>query len=662
MLAPLSWLKDFVKITLPTDDLAWRLTESGLGVESIKKMGGEEILELEITPNRPDLLSIVGIAREIATIENRKINLKSIILPKPVNHLPLKVVNDFTLFARYTALIIDNIKIKPSPKWLHDRLIQLGLRPINNIVDITNYVMFELGIPLHAFDYEEIKGHEINVLKAKGGESFTSVDELRYKLPAGAIIIKDSQRIIDLCGIKGGQNSGIKNSTKTVMIQVTADDPLLIRRASQALSLRSDASTIFERGVDKGGLTYSLKRAAQLIIEHAEGQLASDIIDLSKHQFIPWKLTLSLEKLEKVLGIRIPLKTVLSILTSLSLNPICKGNLITVTIPTYREDLKKEEDLIEEVARVYGYNKFPLTLPSGQIPVKKVAYAKDFREENKVRQFLVAAGYNEIYTYSLVSKNLLIKLNLPDSDVIRIANPVSIEYEYLRPTLVGNILQAIKQNLPYFTDIDLFELGRLYKGIPPNTKEGLSLVIATTKQFEKLKGTVEELLNRLHINHIRFSPLKESAMPKELAFLLLTKTANILARDKEIGFIGEINRTVASNFGLENPPIICQIDFESIQYFCRETQFVPIPSFPALIEDLALIIPPKTYVGQIIEEIKNISPLIQNVALFDYYGNTKTFRLTYQNTTRTLSTQEVKVIREKILQILKSKFRVTLKQ
>src|SRR3989344_1562093 len=270
MKAPVSWLKEYVDITLRTDTLAEKLTEVGLGVEKIIKDGTDTIFDLEITPNRPDCLSIIGIAREIAAIENKKINLviPEIKIPKEIT-LPIKLSPDYDLFYRWTGVTIADVEIKDSPKWLQDRLIKVGLRPINNIVDITNYVMFELGVPLHAFDYDSIKGHTMKVELAKGGEEFTSVDEKSYHLPKDAIIISDKERIIDLAGIKGGLNSGIKTNTKNIFLHVTIDNPILIRRASLALALRSDASAIYERGVDKGGTLKTLARAAQLVIELA---------------------------------------------------------------------------------------------------------------------------------------------------------------------------------------------------------------------------------------------------------------------------------------------------------------------------------------------------------------------------------------------------------
>ncbi len=309
MLAPLSWLKEYVKITLPPKKLGESLTEVGLGTEKIINVDNDTIFEFEITPNRPDLLSIIGIAREIAAIENVKIKLPKTTIDveknKPKQILPLTIKTDFSINPRFTGIIIDGVKVGESPAWLKERLIKAGQRPINNIVDITNYVMFELGNPIHTFDYDKIKGHTMQVRLAKEGESFKSVDDINYHLPKDAVVIQDKDEIIDLCGIKGGFNSGTFEGTKTIFIRVPVENPALIRRASQRLSLRSEASSIFERGVNTGGTIDALNRCASLILEIAGGEIASNLYDLKQNDFNPWKLKLRLEKLYKVLGIEI---------------------------------------------------------------------------------------------------------------------------------------------------------------------------------------------------------------------------------------------------------------------------------------------------------------------------------------------------------------------
>ena len=337
MLAPLSWLKEYVDVKLSPKNLGERLTEIGLSTEKIIKDGDDIIFEFEITPNRPDLLSILGIAREIAAVENTKIKFPKLSSDlKPQKKLPLKIETNVSINPRFTGIIIDGITVRESPAWLKEKLIKIGQRPINNIVDITNYVMFELGNPIHAFDYKKIKGSLMKVHQAKGGEKFTSVDEITYRLPKGAVIISDSEKIIDLCGIKGELNSGTFENTKTIFIRVPVEVPVLIRKTATSLSLRSEASSIFEKGVNKGGTVDALKRCVELVLKEAGGQIASDLFDIKKEVFSPWKLNLKLERLNKILGISITEGEVLNLLQRLNLTPLKKAkDAVEVTISTY---------------------------------------------------------------------------------------------------------------------------------------------------------------------------------------------------------------------------------------------------------------------------------------------------------------------------------------
>lgn len=627
MIAPLSWLKEYVNITLSPKELGERLTEVGLGTERISKVDDDTIFEFEITPNRPDLLSIIGIAREIAAIEKKNIKLPKLPnISKPQKPLPLTINTDFKINPRFTGIIIDGISVKESPAWLKKRLEKVGLRPINNIVDITNYVMLELGNPLHAFDYKKIKGNTLDVIQTSGGEELKSVDGITYHLPKGAVVIKDSEKIIDLCGIKGGFNSQISNETKTIFIRVPIEVPILIRKTSQALGLRSEASAIFERGVNSNGTIDTLKRCVDLVLELAGGEIKSDLYDLKKSDFSPWKLKLRLDRLSKILGINIAEKNVLSILDSLNLSPkkAVDKNLIEVTVPTYRNDLKIEEDLMEEVARLYGYNKFPKTLPLGQISTKQIPYFKDYKLEEKVKNIFISCGFSEIYTYSLVSEDDVIGAGFDPENILRIDNPVSRDFEYLRPTLKIGLKKALIQNKPNFEKINLFELGKVYLGKNlDNTEENYFLSgISNSKTFFETKGLLEELFSQLGII------------------------------DDPSGFIQSEDDTIV--FELNFSKLLGKINLEKA--------FVPIPKYPPMAEDLSIIASSNTKAIDVINEIKNQSNLIVDVSLLDRFENTRTFHIVYQDKNKNLTGDEISKIRSKILKTLKSKFGATQKE
>lgn len=661
MLVPLSWLKDFVDIKLPLKKLCLKLTEAGLSVEKVIKEKDDTILELEITPNRPDCLSIIGIAREAAVIEKTKIkNLNSKIIDQKIKKpLKIKIINDFNLCPRYTGIIIENITIKSSPLFIQERLKKIGLRPINNLVDFSNYVMFELGNPIHCFDYDAILDKTMCLQQSLGGEEFTSVDNLSYKLPKNAIIIKDKERVIDLCGIKGGLNTGISEKTKTVFIHVPVYNPVLVRRAGQALGLRSEASAIFERGVNKDGTIEALSLITYLIKKYANGAIASQIIDLKKDNFNPWKIKLSQKRLSQVLGIEIPLKEILIILRLLNFTVKKKDkDILTVSVPTYRNDLKIEEDLIEEIARHYGYNRFPKTLPKGQTPIQTIAYTKNIHFEEKIKNLMTASGFSEIYTYSLISKNQIEKLDpCLINSTIEIVNPVSLDFQYLRPTLLLNLLEAIKLNQPNYNQIRLFELGKIYLTEKDQFEEKLYLTaISANDDFYSLKSVCQKLLTETRIDQASYLPLTGSKIwhPYRSALVTINR--------ETIGTIGEIHPDINEKFLIKNRLNAFNINLSLLKKLMGNIKpFKPLSLYPAVIQDLTFIFPEKVLVGDVINEISCLSKLVSKIEYLGVFKDAFTFRLYYQSPEKNLSENEVKEIREKIISNLNEKFKLKLK-
>jgi len=644
MLVPIPWLKDYIEIKLPIKDLMWRLTEIGLTSEKLEKINGEEVLDIEVTANRPDWMSILGVAYEIAAIQGNKVKEPQIKeLVKPPKTLEIKLNNNFQAIERWSAIIISGIEIKPSPEWLQKRILSVGLRPINNVVDITNFVMFEMGMPMHAFDYDEIKGHEMTVMLSQGGEEFTSVDELSYKLPKDAIIIKDKERIIDLAGIKGGLNSGIKANTKNILLHSTINNPALIRKTSIALGLRSEASAIYERGPDKGGTVKAIKRAANLILETAGGEVTSNLIDLKQKEFKPYSLDLNLKRLNEVVGIEIKKDKVVKIFSSLNLNPKAKGEKITCIIPTKRADLKIEEDLIEEVARIYGYNNFPLTLPEGKVKEEKIAYFKDDKIEKRLREIMIASGYSETMNYSLISEKI-IKDSLSDPEKhIKIKNPVSLDYQYLRSSLIPSLILAAKLN----TDkaVKLFEIDKVF----PEEKYKVS-AIGKGIEFREFKGAIDLILERLGIENY------EIIFEVEEPIFHPAKSGTIKVKESNIGYFGEINPQVRENFAVKEILWAFELDLDALKDGSKIKTFVPVSSYPPQIEDLTFVFPPKTRIGEIIITIKKLDETIKNVELKDIYENAFTFKIVYQSNQKTLTDKEITKVREKIVKNIENRY------
>jgi len=644
MKAPINWLKEYVDIKLPLKELMWKMTEAGLTCESYEKRGSEFVLDIEITANRPDWMSITGIAREIAAVQATTLKLPKVNdIPKLTTNLPINIINDFSLCPRYSAITISNVTQKDSPKWIQDRLKSIGLRPINNLVDITNYVMFELGNPIHMFDYDKLKDGQLNLKLSKGGEQFISVDKKKYKLPEDAMIFTSRDKVVDLCGIKGGYNSGITPETKNILIHAPVYNGVIIRKTSQKLSLASDASKIFERGANLGGTLDTLKRVVNLTQEHAGGDIASKIYDVKKEKFDPWKLTLSFSKLENILGIKIPDKEVVNILSRLTLSPVAKNGGVSCTIPTFRADLTIEEDLIEEIARIYGYNNFPHTLPGGNVAITKTPYFYDRIKELDFKNFMYACGYYETNTLALIPKGLIANSRLRQEDHIKIDNPASLEYEYMRTSLIPSLMNAVKLNA-LEKELKLFEYNKTYHGPIDKSQEKYKLAFtAKPSNYNEVKGVVAELLMRLRINGYEIVPPKD-----DRGFWDTAKSGIILKDGTKLGTLGEIHPEVMQNFGIGEPVFAAELDINSLASFEQAIKFTLPPKYPPQIEDMTLEIKQRIYIGEVISAIKSSSRYIEKVELRDIYENNYTFRIWYQHPEKTLTDNEIKVIRDKI--------------
>lgn len=676
-----SWLREHLKTKATPKQIAKYLSLCSQSVEKVIKKDNDWVYEIEVTTNRPDCLSVYGIARELGVIlprfgiksQLKEIPEKKIKIPEVKKGLPLEVkIKKSFLCPRFTAIIFDKISIMPSPKVIQDRLEKCGVRALNNVVDISNYLMHELGQPMHTFDYDKIKGAKMTLRESAGGETITTLDGQVRPLPDGAIIIEDGKgRIIDLCGIMGGKNSEVDDNTKRVLLFVQTYNPAKIRKTCQALAFRTEAASRFEKGVDSEGVILAMKKAIVMFEENCGAKVASKLIDIYPNPQKEKRITLSQEKLDQLLGIKIGLTEARRVLKSLGFSSQLKARepQIIATVPHWRyDDISISEDLIEEIARIYGYHKLPSVLPQGE-PTQEIQDPKFFWEQT-IKDVLKYWGFTEVASYSMISKELLEKTGFNHKECLKISNPLTHDLVYMRPSLIPSLLNIIVQNQAETVteQIQIFELANVYlpkgKDKLPDEKPMLASAI-TGEKFYQGKGIMEALLKELGLTSVNLETVITSNRFTSLLWhpgRTASFTFKKKGEDLRLGTVGEIHPSVLEEFKIDGRVTIFELDFEEIlKYATRAKSYTPIPKYPPIIEDLAFLVPEKTLVGKMIEEIKKESKVVANVSLLDSYKDTRTFRITYQSPKKTLTDQEVEKIREKIIKRLKTKFQAELK-
>ena len=441
---PLSWIREYLKTDVAAKTLTNLLSASGPSVEKIEKRREDFLFEIEVTTNRQDALSILGIVRETHAILTSN-NLKSTLnLPKGfglnldpdiANPLTLDVVvKNQNLCPRFTAIVISNVKIRQSPAFIRNRLASCGIRAINNILDISNYIMLELGQPMHTFDYDKIKGAKMTLRKSRLGESIKTLDETVRKLPEDSIVIEDNERLIDLCGIMGGANSSVTSRTKRVVLFVQAYNQQLIRKTTQSLAFRTEASTRFEKGIDLEGILPALSRAVYLAKQTTGAKIASELINIYPKNQKTKTFKLNLSKLNNYLGINLESAKAAQILEILGFSVKESHDQLTAQPPSWRtQDIESDVDLIEEIARIYGYHKLPSKLPTGEIPQ---TLESDLKEVIGLKNALRYLGLTEVITYSIISKNLLKVSKRSEKNSVELTNPLTEEWQFMRPTII----------------------------------------------------------------------------------------------------------------------------------------------------------------------------------------------------------------------------------
>ncbi len=672
ILVPVSWLRDFIKTKAKTKDIARVLSLCSQSVEHIYQQKGDDVLDIEITSNRPDCLSVVGLARELYAILPRfnfsaRLNLPTeekidFFLLKPC---PLEVkINPPSICPRFTAILIENVTIKPSPELMKKRLHQIGLRPINNVVDISNYLMFETGQPIHTFDYDKIKEGKMIMRLSQKGETVITLDGVKRVMPGGDIVIEDGNgRLIDLCGIMGAENSAIDKNTKRVLFFVQAYTPHLIRRTSMLLGHRTEAAVRFEKGIDLENIPFVVKRGARLMEKLTGGNIASKIIDIyPKRQKSP-QVNLSFNFAQKLIGEKIPPKTMIDILDRLGFKLIKKTkDNAQFLVPSWRiHDVSLEEDLIEEIARIYGYFNLKSQLPPlpphwRDKPIKKVAKGKFpplFYWREKIKDFLRYQGFWEAYSYSFISKKIIENAKLKSETHLALQNPISQELKYMRRQLLPSLLHVFSQNQARFPKISLYEIANTYQPQKDDLpRENLRLTaISSTKNILQLKGILESLLSELGLKEVNFLPVEKGSV-----------LAKVCYQKQCLGWIKEIEKDILRKFNIEEKISAFDLDVDLLSSLANKKKTFNIPSpYPPIIEDLTFVFPAKTYLGPVIQSIKSLSKVIKNVAVVDSFGHSRTLRLTFQSSKHNLTGKEIKELRRKIITTVERKFKGKLK-
>lgn len=679
MKASYSWLKDYVDAKIDPKKLAHLLTMAGINVASCENIGGDYIFEFEITANRPDCLSIIGIAREVAALLGK--NLK---IPKELHanakiksakkeKAPLSiVVKDAALCPRYTARIIKNVEVGPSPDWLKERIISVGLRPVNNIVDITNFVLFETGQPMHAFDLDRLKGN-ISVRTAAKNEKIITIDNASRLCNGDTLVIADESGPIAIGGVMGGLGTEVNNMTKNILLESAFFNPVSVRRTARRLGISSESSYRFERRIDNSMVVNSSERASALIAEIAGGEIEG-FIAVGKKTSYSKIVNLDLEKINKILGISVKKEEATKILKTLGFSVENKKTYLKVTVPSFREDVKNDIDITEEIVRIYGYEKIPLTIPRivGNVAVKD---SKRIFREN-LSQRLTRLGLSEIITYSLISKNNAIALGIPENKLIHIANPLSIDQEIMRPTLLPGALKVISHNLNRRAKrLAFFEIGKSYKEKESLYMEEpvLSIALAGTKEehwngkkedfnFFDIKGIFEKLLEDLGINKITF---KKTSFPG-----LDQNTASSFESDGVLaGYLGEVSTNVCKKFDVEKKVFYGELYIKPLfQKAKLEKKYSTYGKYPAITRDISILSDRGVTSHEIISIIKDTGKaLVKSVSMTGSYKGKQVpegkkallYRIEYRSHERTLEDKEVDQLESQIKTTLSEKLNIS---
>lgn len=629
-----SWLREYLETKAKPSQIKDALSLTSASVERLQKTNSDYIYDIEVTTNRVDLMSVIGIAREAqASLSEKgipaKFNPPHLEVPSGGDEDKIYIKNNSKLVNRICAVILD-VKMSSSPKFIKERLESSDIRSLNNVIDVTNYVMREMGHPAHVFDFDRIPTKNIVIRESSKGEKIKTLDKKEYTLPGKDIVADNGEgKIIDLLGIMGLDNSVVTENTKKILFFIDNNNSHLIRSTSMNLGIRTEAAILNEKDIDPNLAYNTLLRGIELYKKIADAKIISPIYDIYPNKVSSKKIKVSRKKISKILGVEISNERIKNILIKLGFEVYGKENNIEVLVPTFRaNDINIEEDIIEEVARIYGYDKLPNVLPSQE--VKNYNYTNEFFWEKKVKESLKYWGFSETYTSSMVSEELF---DGSTSEAVKIQNPLNSDLVYMRKTLVPSLLQVVKENKE--SEIKIFEMANVYikkNNSLPN--EIMTLAGAMKKEdasFYEVKGIIEQLLKDLGIK-----PLFKKSQKA-------ISGSSILVDNKYIGEIEILNDSI----------IDFEIDFEKlVKHATLSKKYKAITKYPPIIEDLAFIVPETMETYQIIHEIQKQSPLIIEVSLLDEFADSKTFHIIYQDPNKNLTNQEVLKIKQKIISSL----------
>ncbi len=685
MKVSIDWLKSYVDIDIPIDELTDKLTNIGFNLEELIERDGDITLDLEVTSNRPDCLGHIGIAREIATILEKPLKLPSVNLAEQssANIKEYTSVNVISpeLCPRYTARLIKDVQVKPSPDWLVKRLEAVGLRSVNNIVDITNYVLFETSQPLHAFDFNKLAGRKIIVRKAKDGEKFIAIDHTEHKLSSDDLIIADAEKPVALAGIMGGLNTEVTDRTTDILLESAQFDPITIRKTARRVNLHSESSFRFERKVDPLNVVFASERAAQLICEIANGKLVSGIIDVWQSSFVPTEIQFDCRKVKQVLGIDVPTSKCKKILEALGIQiKTDNNNILELVIPSHRSDLTRPIDIVEEIARIVGLDKIPT---SEKISITTQPKSQSEKITKAAHYALNHCGYYETITVTLVEpKYAAMFTQINEQDVLKLDTAQRMSNNALRCSLIPSLLAVRKINQDAGNNIsDIYEIARVYlprtnsnsnkdknntntdnnKSVTNLPDEQIHLaILSSSANIRSIRGVLELLCKLIN------SPEQITLEPVEYEYFLPDQSAKLKLGEEEIGIIGTVNQDIQKQFDIKKPVSVAEINFSKfLDIQTSPPLFTPIEKYPGIRRDFSIIVDERVKWQDIASAIKQLQISdIRDIEFGEMFRGKQIpkgkkslfFSVLFRNPEHSLTHEQADKYQQQIIELLESKF------